>query len=117
MLFRSSDGGLHGSGWPLGRSVTNRELIVEVARVQGVSEVGGLNLFTRSSASGNWTPIGDSRNGQEQTLTIERWQLPELLAVVVADAADAPFAIGSDANPFADPGAVPLAVPVVPTTC
>ena len=113
-------GGFHGKGWELGRSVSNRELIVEVARVAGVSEVGGLNVFTRANETADWNPIGDSRNGQEQNLTLERWQLPELLAVVVvADdtATSAPLTIGRDANPFADPGAVPLAVPVVPATC
>jgi hypothetical protein len=113
-------GGFDRQGWPLGRALSNRELAVEVARVQGVSEVGGLNLFARNPSSGDWVPLGDSRTGREQNLALERWQLPELLAVVVvADdtATGAPLSISGADNPFADPRAVPLAVPVVPDLC
>jgi hypothetical protein len=100
--------------------LSNRELAVEVARVIGVAEVNGLNLFRRNQASLEWEPAGDSRNGREQNIALERWQLPELLAVVaVADdtATGAPLSIARDANPFADPGVVPLAVPIVPELC
>jgi predicted phage baseplate assembly protein len=120
VLWPLAGGGFDRGGWPLGRALSNRELAVEVARVQGVSEVGGLNMFRRNVSSGGWEPIGDSRNGREQNLTLERWQLPELLAVVVvADdtATGAPMEIRAAANPFADPSAVPLAVPVVPDLC
>ena len=119
VLWPLADGGFDRQGWPLGRALSNRELAVEVARVQGL-EVGGLNLFSRSPSSGDWEPIGDSRTGREQNLTLERWQLPELLAVVVvADdtATGAPLSIAGAANPFADPNAVPLAVPIVPDLC
>ena len=47
VLWPLADGGFDRQGWPLGRALSNRELAVEVARVQGVSEVGGLNLFSR----------------------------------------------------------------------
>ena len=120
VLWPLAGGGFDRQGWPLGRALSNRELAVEVARVAGVSEVGGLNLFRRNTSSGEWEPIGDSRNGREQNLVLERWQLPELLAVVaVADdtATGAPMTIQTGSNPFADPNAVPLAVPVVPDLC
>ena len=121
VLWPLAGGGFDRRGWPLGRALSNRELAVEVARVQGVSEVGGLNLFRRNPSSSDWEPLGDSRTGREQNLVLERWQLPELLAVtVVADdtATGAPLSIsGGAANPFADPNAVPLAVPVVPDLC
>lgn len=120
VLWPLAAGGFDRQGWPLGRALSNRELAVEVARVPGVSEVGGLNLFRRNPSSGAWEPIGDSRNGREQNLVLERWQLPELLpVVVVADdaATGAPLTIHTGANPFADPNAVPLAVPVVPDLC
>jgi hypothetical protein len=121
VLWPLAGGGFDQQGWPLGRALSNRELAVEVARVQGVSEVGGLNVFRRNASSGAWEPLGDSRTGREQNLSFERWQLPELLAVVaVADdtATGAPMSIpGGFSNPFADPNAVPLAVPVVPDTC
>ena len=83
VLWPLEGGGLDGTRWPLGRGLSNRELEVEVARVAGVSEVDGLNIFRRNVSSGEWEPIGDARNGREQNLTLERWQLPELLAVVV----------------------------------
>jgi predicted phage baseplate assembly protein len=121
VLWPLAGGGFDRQGWPLGRDLSNRELAVEVARVQGVSEVGGLNLFRRNTSSGEWEPLGDSRNGREQNLVLERWQLPELLAVAaVADdtATGAPLSITTGTvNPFADPNAVPLAVPAVPDLC
>jgi predicted phage baseplate assembly protein len=121
VLWPLAGGGFDRQFWPLGRALSNRELAVEVARVPGVSEVGGLNLFRRNTSSGAWEPLGDSRTGREQNLILERWQLPELLAVVaVADdtATGAPMSItAGTANPFADPNAVPLAVPVVPDLC
>ena len=99
VLWPLADGGFDRQGWPLGRALSNRELAVEVARVQGVSEVGGLNLFSRSPSSGDWEPIGDSRTGREQNLPLERWQLPELLAVVVvATTAMAPAVSAGAAN-------------------
>jgi predicted phage baseplate assembly protein len=121
VLWPLSGGGFDRQFWPLGRALSNRELAVEVARVPGVSEVGGLNLFRRNPSSGEWEPIGDSRNGREQNLALQRWQLPELLAVTaVADdtATGAPMTISiGTVNPFADPNAVALAVPVVPDLC
>jgi predicted phage baseplate assembly protein len=120
VLWPLAGGGLDRQFWPLGRALSNRELAVEVARVAGVSEVNGLNLFRRNPTSLEWEAIGDSRNGREQNLALERWQLPELLAVAaVADdtATGAPLSIAGVSNPFADPGAVPLAVPIVPELC
>jgi hypothetical protein len=137
VLWPLSGGGFGQEGWPLGRALSNRELAAEVARVAGVSEVAGLNLFRRNPSSGQWEPLGDSRTGQEQNLALEKWQLPELLAVaIVADDAatgasltlgtvgaggianGAPLSITDGTlNPFADPNAVPLAVPVVPDLC
>ena len=118
VLWPLSGGGFHGQGWPLGRALSNRELAVEVARVSGVAELAGLNLFQRNLSSGQWQPLGDARNGREQNLTLERWQLPELLAVVAVAGDSAPLSV-TDAtlNPFADPNAVPLAVPIVPELC
>jgi predicted phage baseplate assembly protein len=117
VLWPLEGGGLDGTRWPLGRGLSNRELEVEVARVAGVSEVDGLNIFRRNVSSGEWEPIGDARNGREQNLTLERWQLPELLAVVVVVDAAAPLTVRSAGNPFADPNAVPVAVPIVPDLC
>ena len=118
VLWPLAGGGFHAEGWPLGRAVSNRELAVEVARVQGISEVAGLNLFRRNLSSGQWEPLGDARDGREQNLVLERWQLPELLAVAAVVGESAPLSVTEGTvNPFADPSAVPLAVPVVPELC
>lgn len=120
VLWPLAGGGFQAQGWPLGRALSNRELSVEVARVAGVSEIGGLNLFRRSTTSGQWEALGDSRSGHEQNLALERWQLPELLAVVVVvddTATGAPLSITEGTvNPFASDD-VPLGVPIVPELC
>lgn len=117
VLWPMAGGGFDLQGWPLGRALSNRELAVEVARVPGVSEVAGLNLFVRDGES--WKALGDSRDGQEQNLDLMKWQLPELLGVTaVADdsAAGAPLEFTElGANPFASDSA--LAVPIVPDLC
>jgi predicted phage baseplate assembly protein len=116
VLWPLAGGGFDQQGWRLGRSLSNRELAVEVARVEGISEVAGLNLFRRDAQSGTWKPIGDARDGREQNLGLERWQLPELLGVTVVAANSAPLSVmATGVNPFADPNAV--AVPIVPDIC
>ena len=57
VLWPLAGGGFDRQGWPLGRALSNRELAVEVARVQGVSEVAGLNLFPKNISSGAWVPL------------------------------------------------------------
>jgi predicted phage baseplate assembly protein len=116
-LWPLPGGGFDGQGWPLGRALSNRELAVEVARVPGVSEVAGLNLFTKNPSSGAWVAVGDSRDGREQNITLQRWQLPELLVVVAVadDAASGASLSVPEAGGEAGSGAV--AVPVVPDIC
>jgi predicted phage baseplate assembly protein len=110
-----------GSGWPLGREVRERELEVEVSRVAGVAEVGGLNLFERITVDGRgqWRQLTRNSVDGSQRLALTPWQLPELLSVVAVDdasgAGDAPDGLSAVANPFADETAV--AVPVVPELC
>ena len=48
LLWPLPPGGIDGGGWPLGRSVREREVEVEISRVAGVGEVGGINLFRRA---------------------------------------------------------------------
>jgi hypothetical protein len=85
--------------------------------VKGVSEVAGLNLFRRNLTSGAWERIGDARECREQNIALERWQLPELLGVTVV-VGEAPLTLeGGFPNPFADPNARPLTVPIVPELC
>jgi predicted phage baseplate assembly protein len=114
-LWPLAPGGADFTGWPLGRAVRDREVEVTVAQVPGISEVIGVNLFRESGRA--WVRVTERNATGGFVLSLEPWQLPELLAVVVvADAApptDDPTQIP---NPFSD-GADAVAVPVVPEVC
>jgi hypothetical protein len=71
-------GGPDGVGWPLARAVRDREIEVAVARVTGVNGVLGVNLFRREN--GDWRMLVAPRIAE---IPLGKWQLPELLAVVV----------------------------------
>jgi hypothetical protein len=109
-------GGFDGQGWKFSHEISNRELAVEVARVKGVSEVAGLNLFVIDPVSGGWRAHQHASDNREQDVTLQKWQLPELRGVVVVFGESAPLTFdGMNTNPFADDQAV--AVPVVPKLC
>lgn len=109
-LWPLPPGGPDSAGWPRGRTVRDRELEVVVARVPGVSTVyQPIRLFTRvDKANAGWsTPVSE--------VSLDPWQLPELLSVMVVADMNAPTNLTALPNPFADPAAV--AVPVVPKVC
>lgn len=110
LLWPLSPGGFDGNGWPLGRSVADRELEVEAARVPGIASVAGVNLFI--GGNGAWRLAGRDANGLQQ-VAIAPWQLPELMQVVVEAGAAPADRVG------ADPGAGPsrVAVPVIVDLC
>lgn len=111
VLWPLPGGGFQGEGWPLGGTISNRELAAEVARVAGVSEVNALNLFRRMNNV--WQSMQEGDGCEEQDLELAAWQLPELLAVVAQVGADAPPLIGPPANVLENS----VAVPVVPEIC
>ena len=120
LLWPLAPGGADGSGWALGRAVRERELDVEISRVPGVAAVDGLNLFDKgvgADAGGAWRLLPRNAADGTQTLALQAWQLPELLAVVVIDAASGalPTSLAALPNPFAQ--AAGVAVPVVPELC
>lgn len=111
-------GGHQQQGWQLGRSVVNHELRVVVARVGGVLTVNGVNLFQLNSSK-QWKMV----HGEEvQTLILEPWQLPELLAVVVTEDEKAltvledGYSSGTEAGDLAGAGKN-IPIPVVPEIC
>lgn len=112
-LWPLAPGGTDGTGWPLGRSLRDRELEVVVARVPGVSGVAPINLFERQGHAWRKLPRA-SAEGSVQ-LPLQPWQLPELLSVVVVVGDEAPDDLRGVPNPFADHAGV--AVPVVPDLC
>ncbi|WP_372661141.1 putative baseplate assembly protein [Hydrogenophaga sp.] len=115
LLWPLAPGGQDQTGWPLGRSVRERELEVEVSRVAGVAEVTGLNLFARHLNGQEWALLPRNHASAQQTLNLQAWQLPELLSVVVQEGPGAPGDLRAVPNPFAQANAV--AVPVVSELC
>lgn len=110
-LFALPPGGPEGQGWPLGRTVRRRELEIVVSRVPGVSGVYGPNLFTLTPAG--WQKVVAADGNESAEIPLREWQLPELLAVVVAAGA-APEEVQPPLPPKARTG---LAIPVVPEVC
>src|SRR5262249_19372381 len=121
-------GGPEGIGWPLGRPVRDREIEVAVARVTGVNGVLGINLFRRES--NDWLLVTSPRIAE---IPIGKWQLPELLAIVVVADNPPPDRItglpplgaggggagtgGAGGGGGTGGGGIGVAVPVVPELC
>jgi predicted phage baseplate assembly protein len=110
-MWPLAPGGPDGGGWPLGRAVRDREIEVAVARVSGVNGVLGINLFRREN--NDWRKIVAARTAE---VAMGKWQLPELLAVVVVADTLPPDRVGGGLDENAD-GASGIAVPVVPEIC
>jgi hypothetical protein len=112
LLWPLAPGGFDGNGWPLGRSLADRELEVEVARVPGVASVAGVNLFTQTN--GVWSVAPRDSTGM-QHVALQPWQLPELMQVV-ADVGNVPAATLSTGSNSGS-GGTRVAVPVVVDMC
>ncbi len=112
LLWPLAPGGFDGLGWALGRTVADRELEVEAARVAGVAAVAGVNLFVREGD--DWVLVGRNANGAQQ-VALSRWQLPELMQVVVEVGNAAPERI--DAEIGGGSGGTRVAVPVITDLC
>jgi Baseplate J-like protein len=113
LLWPLAPGGFDGQGWGLGRTVADRELEVEAARVAGVATVAGVNLFVRDGDA--WRLVGRNANGAQQ-LALAGWQLPELMQVVVAVGSAAPERIDADIGGGGG-GGTRVAVPVITDLC
>lgn len=113
MLWPLSPGGPFedASGWPRGRAVRERELAVAIARVPGVDEVLGVNLFVRGADPDAWELVPKSGEGSAE-IAHSAWQLPELIGLVVGEG-PAPTTLDVPATPPRGD----VAVPVVPEVC
>jgi predicted phage baseplate assembly protein len=124
-LWPLAPGGPHETGWPLGKSVRDREIEVEIARVPGVIAVQGVNLF--SQLRGVWRLLSPASFAASAGVEVrlERWQLPELLTVVVVADAPPPTDIRDVQSAAGLPGGGPpgsglpagIPIPVVPEVC
>lgn len=94
-------GGVEGRGWPLEKAVEDRELLVQAARVEGVSEVRQLLLWRAGEAE------------PRPAVALTGLELPRLERVSVA-LGDARELEGTGAPP---PRARRLPVPAVPPEC
>ncbi|MDX1812532.1 MAG: baseplate J/gp47 family protein, partial [Gammaproteobacteria bacterium] len=106
--------GPNGSGWPLGKSIADRELEVVVSRVDGVEQVNGVNLFVQVNES--WKQRTAKKSCDPIEISLKQWQLPELLTVVAVVSETAPEDLSGVPDPYGTTTAG-VAVPVVPETC
>lgn len=108
------------TGWPLGGVVRARELEIVVARVAGVEGVSMPRLFQRDAA-GAWNIVQPEHTCDPTEITLKKWQLPELLEVVVVAGTESPEDL--DSRQRGTGGAAgggtggDIAVPVVPEVC
>jgi len=113
-LWPVPPGGTLQQGWPLGRTVRSLELDVIVSQVPGVVEVNGLVLYQPLSSGGYQTLSADAGGNTE--ITLQGWQLPELLQVLVTAGADGSGVTPADLTPTVQTDNT-VAVPVVPSVC
>ncbi len=112
--------GPSGEGWPLGSTIKDRELEVVVARVKGVDTVSSVNLFQKQNNI--WQQVKRVQQCDAIQITLQEWQLPELLAVVVSTDGVTPDTVtvtgisGGGTGTTAGTGGG-VALPVVPEVC
>lgn len=103
-------------GYPAGRNLTDREMEIVVARVPGVAGVSPVRLFALDK-NGRWAELAGAGRALT-TFKVERYELPELTALVVTEGVEA---VGSLTAPFGKGGGKgggnSVYVPVVPEVC
>lgn len=114
-LWPLAPGGPAEGGFPLGGTVRARELEVVIARVPGVDGVATPRLFRRN-ADGGWTPVTVAHECDPAEIQLRKWQLPELLDVLVVEGTDTPDRIDASASAGGG-GGHDIAIPVVPEVC
>ena len=113
-LWPTPPGGPSAQGWPLGRTVRSLELEVIASQVPGVSEINSMLLF-QPQADGSYRQIAPNSDGNAE-LTLESWQLPEALQVLVTPGVDGSGVIAGPLTPAVETDNT-VAVPVVPSVC
>jgi predicted phage baseplate assembly protein len=104
-LWPLEPGGPLGAGWPMGRAVAPDELLTRSGRVPGVLAADGASIFRRDPSG--WTAIGC-------TLSLQPYQLPDLIGVTVAVSTDPDGGTASPPWSDAPPGGAGQPVPFIP---
>jgi hypothetical protein len=120
-LWPLAPGGASELGFPLGGAVRARELEVVAARVPGVVGVATPQLFLRDKG-GTWTLVPVAHACEPAQVTLRKWQLPELLDVVVVTGSESPTRLLTGGERSVDgeadgEGRPDIAIPVVPEVC
>jgi len=111
-LWALAPGGPDGTGWPLGRAVDDRMIETAIGRVPGVRAVAPVRLFQRPAGRTRWVAVPEDATGRGR-IRLQRWQLPELAMLSVAEGESAAAALPAAGG--VRPGGI--AVPVVPKVC
>jgi len=96
-------GGVEGHGWPLGKSVDKSELLVQVARVDGVERVRGISLWSVDNAA------------PADSVAMTGLDLPRLDRIDVA--LGDPIDLQTAAEPPRERPTRRLPVPIIPQSC
>jgi predicted phage baseplate assembly protein len=96
--------GPDGHGWPMGRTIRRAELEAVAVQVEGVEflEGEGLRLAVPDGAGG-WSEV--------PTVTLERWQVPELAEITVVEGEPLEPGAGYQPAPSTQPGTVLVPLP------
>jgi hypothetical protein len=97
-------GGPSGTGWPLQKSVVDRELLAQAARVNGVSDISNVLMW-------------DGTGAAITTLPITNIQLPRLGQLQVTSGDPQPITQGTTGATGTVGGMMLVPVPVTPATC
>jgi hypothetical protein len=103
-LWALAPGGFTGKGWPMGRELDVNELKTIAARTPGVLSVNHVHLYRQQN--NQWT--------QTNTLGLQPYQLPELMAIHIEEGDQPPSPPDSISS---TPGTSAIAVPVIPDFC
>lgn len=109
-LWPLPPGGAQGEGWPMGGEIRAAELITEAGRTAGVKAVNALALFRQ--VDGVWQQVA-----AEQSIELQPYQLPELMAVGVETGTGSPGMPSGLAPPGAPGGGRSVPAPVIPDLC
>ncbi len=111
-LWPLAPGGALGDGWGMGVKVRASELATQAARVPGVRSVTSLSVFAKKD-NRRWRRLKDN-----ESLTLLKYQLPELMGVSAGTGSGKPaFPSGIEADLGNAGAGTGVPAPVIPEVC